>query len=67
MRNYKHRIKSVFVFQNGMVAVCDQNGEQMPYFQGEKAKAIPRIKRRLDKQKGVVEWHGCENLRKAEK
>ena len=63
MRDYKHVIKTVFVFPNGMVVVCDQNGVQMPYFQGEKVKAMPRIKRRLGRQKGKVEWYGCQNLR----
>jgi hypothetical protein len=27
-------IKTVFVFRNGNVAVCDQHGQQMPEFQG---------------------------------
>jgi len=62
MRKYKHRITTVFVFQNGMVAVSDQHGQQMPFFQGRKQDAMPRIKRRLDQQKGVVTWYGIENL-----
>ena len=27
-------IASIFVFPNGMVAVCDQFGQQMPAYQG---------------------------------
>ena len=63
-REYKHRISTVFVFPNAMVAVCDQNGEQMPFFQGRKEVAMHRIKRRLDRQKGAVTWYGENNLRK---
>jgi len=63
LREYKHRITTVFVFPNKMVAVCDQNGQQMPFFQGRKDEVMPRIKRRLDRQKGKVVWHGVENLR----
>ena len=29
-----HKIKEVFAFRNGMVAVCDQDGEQIPEYQG---------------------------------
>ena len=28
-------IKTVFVFPNGMVAVCDENGQQIPEYQGK--------------------------------
>ena len=28
------KIKTVFAFQNGTVAVCDQHGKQMPEYQG---------------------------------
>jgi len=56
VRNYKRLIRYVYVFRNGMVAVYDQNDEQMPFFQGPKKEAMPRIKRRLDRQKGIVEW-----------
>lgn len=61
MRDYKHKITTVYVFENGMVAVFDQNDEQMPFFQGRKEEAIPKIKRRLERQKGIVEWHGSVN------
>jgi len=56
MREYKHKITTIFVFLNDMVAVCDQKGEQMPFFQGKREEALPRIKRRLTRQKGVVEY-----------
>jgi len=56
MRVYKHTIAYVFVFRNGMVAVLDQNNEQMPAFQGRKDEVMPKIKRRLGRQKGAVEW-----------
>lgn len=46
-----------------MVAVFDQNEEQMPFFQGRKDKAMPRIKRRLRRQKGFVEWIGKQYLK----
>ena len=63
MKAYKHLIRDVFVFPNGMIAVCDQNGEQMPFFQGRKEEAMPKIKRRLDRQRGKVWWHGPKNLK----
>ena len=62
MRKYKHIITAVYVFKNGIVAVFDQNGQQMPFFQGRKEEAMPKIKRRLDRQKGKVEWYGLEIL-----
>lgn len=55
-RQYKHRTTAVYVFRNGMVACFDQNGQQMPFFQGRKEEAMPKIKRRLARQKGIVEW-----------
>lgn len=62
MRKYKHHISEIFVFHNGMVAVFDQNEQQMPFFQGHKDEAMPKIKRRLSRQKGVVTWNGVDNL-----
>jgi len=39
-----------------MVMVFDQYGQQMPSFQGRKNEAMPKIKARLSRQKGKVEW-----------
>ena len=39
-----------------MVVVFNQYGQQMPYFQGRKNEAMPKIKARLSRQKGMVEW-----------
>lgn len=56
---YKHMITDVFVFTNGMVAVCDQNGELMPKFQGERTfNLMKKIKDRIQRQKIPVTWHG---------
>lgn len=55
-QNFKHNITTIYVFRNGMVVVFDQNGQQMPFFQGRQKEAMPKIKRRLAKQKSVVEW-----------
>jgi hypothetical protein len=57
---YKHIIKTVFLFQNGLVAVTDQNGEQIAFFQGRKDEVMLKIKRRLENQKGIVEWKGFD-------
>jgi hypothetical protein len=54
--NYKRRIAAVYVFKNGMVAVFDQWGIQLPFFQGKRSEAMPKIKSRLDRQKGSVYW-----------
>ena len=36
--NYKNedviQVKNIFVFENGNVAVCDNNGKQIPFLQG---------------------------------
>lgn len=56
MREYKLRISAVYLFKNGLVAVFDQYGHQMGKFQGRKAEAMPKIKRRLARQEGLVEW-----------
>lgn len=37
----ERRIKTVFVFPNGQVAVCDQFGEQMPEYQGTAEEKVP--------------------------
>ena len=39
-----------------MVAVFDQNDDQMPFFQGKREEAMPKIKRRLNRQKGLVHY-----------
>ena len=36
--NYKNedviQVKNIFIFENGNVAVCDNNGKQIPFLQG---------------------------------
>ena len=55
---YRHMITDVFVFKNGMVAVFDQKGEQMPDFQGNRTmKLMKKIKDRHMRQKSAVLWH----------
>jgi len=56
VREYKHRITTIFIFTNGMVAVFDQNDQQMPFFQGKKEDVMPKIKRRCARQKGIVKY-----------
>lgn len=56
MRNYKHIIAEIFVFRNGMVAVLDQNGKQMPFFQGLQKEVMRKLKARLDRQKTPIIW-----------
>lgn len=38
------RITSVYSFTNGMTMVFDQNGKQMPEFQGLTAEVMPLIR-----------------------
>jgi len=38
------RITTVYSFPNGMVMVFDQDGKQMPEFQGRREDALPKIK-----------------------
>jgi hypothetical protein len=58
MKDYKHRIAAVFVFKNGMIAVFDQWGKQMPFFQGRRDfKRMKQIKDRIERQLPCgVEW-----------
>lgn len=57
-KKYKHMINSVYVFPNNMVMVFDQDGEQMPKFQGERTlKLMKKIKDRHYRQKTPVEWN----------
>ena len=35
---------SIFFFPNGMAACCDQNGEQIPKYQGRHGAAIEALK-----------------------
>lgn len=39
-------VKSVFRFPNGMIAVCDENGEQIPELQG---KDTPELRKKINK------------------
>jgi hypothetical protein len=55
-------ITNICLFRNGMVAVFDQNGQQMPAFQGERKEVMPKIKRRLERQKGLVLWEKEEGV-----
>ena len=53
-------IKTVYVWQNGMVMVFNQRGEQMPRYQGHKNDVLPKL-RRLKTQFPHIEWHeDCE-------
>lgn len=48
------KARAVFIFPNGMIAVTNKNGEQIPELQGEKtAKLLEKIKKRSDK---LTEW-----------
>lgn len=44
MTDDQQTITSVYHFTNGMVAVFDQHGQQMPEFQGEADDVIPKIR-----------------------
>lgn len=37
------RLTDVYCFSNGQVMAFDQNGQQMPEFQGERSEVWPRI------------------------
>lgn len=60
--NFKKVIANICLFKNGMVAVFDQNGQQMPAFQGERKDVMLKIKRRLEKQRGSVYWEKEEGV-----
>ncbi len=56
------RIASVFLFPNGMVAVCDERGQQMPEYQGEwneKGADILRDKPSHVPINGLGDWNDC--------
>jgi hypothetical protein len=44
MSEQSKRIESVYVFENGMVMVFDQFGEQMPEYQGRKEDVLDKVK-----------------------
>ena len=44
------KIRSVFVFENGNVAVCDQRGEQMPAYQGHRDDVLWLIARDVNSE-----------------
>lgn len=52
------RIKTVIAFPNGMVAVCDQFGEQMPEYQGERNEMLPKIMAAVNED---TEFLGMDN------
>lgn len=60
--DYRQQITSVFKFNNDMMAVCDQYGKQIPFYQGLKTyKRMKQIKSRIIRQKNkVIEWVGFE-------
>jgi hypothetical protein len=47
----KPRITNVYVFENGMCMVFDQNGKQMPEYQGEWVKVKDDILKVFDKER----------------
>jgi len=58
MKQYKQMITHVYVFTNNMVAVFDQNGQQMPKFQGERTfNLMDKIKNRIKRQGTTVLWN----------
>lgn len=50
--------QSIFFFDNGMVAVCDANGQQMPKYQGRTDKALAALVRDGFDWKRIPERHG---------
>lgn len=64
MMQYKHMITNVCVFTNDMVMVFDQDGKQMPDFQGKRTvKLMKKIKDRQFRQKTPVAWNMNANYR----
>lgn len=58
----KKMIRSIFLFPNGMLAVCDEKGEQMPDYQGrDTAELRAKIGRQLERQASSLqpEFNGC--------
>lgn len=54
------RIKSIFLFPNGMLAVCDENGQQLGGFQGRAEPSLcAKIGRQLEKQDADPQYKGC--------
>ena len=49
-------IASIYVFPNGMVAVCDQFGQQMPGYQGEWSEKKADILRDKPAHVEVNQW-----------
>jgi hypothetical protein len=49
------RLKSVFFFENGNVAVCDETGRQIPELQGRFSEVAERVEAAADDQ---TEWYG---------
>jgi hypothetical protein len=46
-------ISHVYIWQNGLVMVFDQFGEQMPEYQGEEAEMLPKIR---EVYSGTITW-----------
>lgn len=49
----KSRIENVYCFPNGMVAVTDQYGQQMPEYQGRYDEVWPKIQLDIQPQSTV--------------
>jgi hypothetical protein len=49
------RLKTVFLFPNGMVAVCGYDGQQIPELQGRFSEVKEKIAALADEQ---TEWYG---------
>jgi hypothetical protein len=45
----------ITIFKNGMVAVCDRDGQQMPWLQGKYSEMEPLICEAIGKQKYLPE------------
>ena len=51
------RVKTVFRFPNSMVAVLDENGEQIPELQGKFEDVKEKVEAAADEQ---TEWNGWD-------
>jgi hypothetical protein len=62
---YKHMIKEVFVLPWRIGKVLDQDGNEMPQFQGVRTIAMFKIKARIERQKPCsIIWHLREGAEK---
>ena len=54
------RVKTVFRFPNTMVAVLDENGDQIPELQGKFEEVKEKVEAAADEQ---TEWNGWDDKR----